>query len=64
MTILQASSVVENTPVGRVVSVDSTNRYVYYLPAVDSVGNFNDFANSNGVRRKFFKVLSSMQVVL
>ncbi len=31
------------------VSVDSTNRYVYYLPHVDSVGNYNAFANSNGV---------------
>ena len=37
------------TATGKVVSVDSTNRYVYYLPHVDSVGNYNDFANSNGV---------------
>ena len=31
------------------VSVDSTNRFVYYLPAVDTVGNFNSFSSSNTV---------------
>jgi len=48
-TIANASSITSGTATGKVVSVDSTNRYVYYLPSVDSVGNFNSFANSNGV---------------
>lgn len=48
-TIASASSITSGTATGKVVSVDSTNRYVYYLPHVDSVGNYNDFANSNGV---------------
>ena len=48
-TIASASSITTGTATGKVVSVDSTNRYVYYLPHVDSVGNYNAFANSNGV---------------
>ena len=48
-TIASASSITTGTATGKVVSVDSTNRYVYFLPSVDSVGNFNAFANSNGV---------------
>ena len=48
-TIASASSITSGTATGKVVSVDSTNRYVYYLPHVDSVGNYNDFINSNGV---------------
>ena len=48
-TIASAASITSGTATGKVVSVDSTNRYVYYLPSVDSVGNFNAFANSNGV---------------
>ena len=48
-TIANASSITSGTATGKVVSVDSTNRYVYYLPFVDSVGNYNDFANGNGV---------------
>jgi len=47
--IANAGTVVSGTAVGRVVSVDATNRYVYYLPAVDSVGNYNVFANSNTI---------------
>ena len=31
--IARVQTVVENTPVGRVVSVDSTNRIIYYLPS-------------------------------
>ena len=48
-TIASAASITSGTATGKVVSVDSTNRYVYFLPSVDSVGNFNAFANSNGV---------------
>ena len=48
-TIASAASITAGTATGKVVSVDSTNRYVYFLPSVDSVGNFNAFANSNGV---------------
>ena len=48
-TIASAASITTGTATGKVVSVDSTNRYVYYLPHVDSVGNYNAFANSNGV---------------
>ena len=48
-TIANASSITSGTATGKVVSVDSTNRYIYYLPFVDSVGNYNSFANSNGV---------------
>ena len=48
-TIASAASITSGTATGKVVSVDSTNRFVYYLPSVDSVGNFNAFANSNGV---------------
>jgi len=48
-TIASAASITTGTATGKVVSVDSTNRYVYYLPHVDSIGNYNAFANSNGV---------------
>ena len=48
-TIASAASITSGTATGKVVSVDSTNRFIYYLPSVDSVGNFNAFANSNGV---------------
>ena len=48
-TIASAASITSGTATGKVVSIDSTNRYVYYLPFVDSVGNYNDFANGNGV---------------
>ena len=48
-TIASASSITTGTATGKVVSVDSTNRYVYYLPHVDTIGNYNAFANSNGV---------------
>ena len=48
-TIASAASITSGTATGKVVSVDSTNRFVYYLPSVDLVGNFNAFANSNGV---------------
>ena len=41
--IANAGTITSGTAVGRVVSVDSTNRFVYYLPAVDTVGNFNSF---------------------
>ena len=40
-TIASAASITTGTATGKVVSVDSTNRYVYYLPHVDSVGNYN-----------------------
>ena len=48
-TIASAASITSGTATGKVVSVDSTNRYVYYLPHVDTIGNYNAFANSNGV---------------
>ena len=47
--IANAGTITSGTAVGRVVSVDSTNRFVYYLPAVDTVGNFNSFSSSNTV---------------
>ena len=47
--IANAGTVVAGTAVGRVVSVDATNRHVFYLPEVDAVGNFNSFANSNSI---------------
>lgn len=47
--IANAGTIAAGTAVGRVISVDSTNRHIYYLPAVDSVGNFNAFASSNTV---------------
>ncbi len=47
--IANAGTITTGTAVGRVVSVDSTNRYVYYLPAVDTVGNYNSFANGNTI---------------
>jgi len=43
-TIANAASVVAGTATGKVVSIDSTNRYVYYLPSVDAVGNFASFS--------------------
>ena len=46
---IASATITSGTATGKVVSVDSTNRYVYYLPFVDSVGNYNDFANGNGV---------------
>tara|TARA_Y100000289_G_scaffold26340_1_gene25798 strand:+ start:3414 stop:4859 length:1446 start_codon:yes stop_codon:yes gene_type:complete len=42
-----AATITAGTAVGRVVSVDATNRHVFYLPAVDSVGNFNAFTSSH-----------------
>ena len=42
-----AGTVAAGTAVGRVVSVDATNRHVFYLPAVDSVGNYNAFTSSH-----------------
>lgn len=47
--IATAGTIVAGTAVGRVVSVDATNKYIYYLPAVDSVGNYNAFANGNAL---------------
>ena len=43
-TIANAASVVAGTATGKVVSIDSTNRYIYYLPSVDSIGNFASFS--------------------
>ena len=48
-TIASAASITSGTATGKVVSVDSTNRYVYFLPSVDSVGNFGTWANGNPV---------------
>ena len=48
-TIANAASIVSGTAVGKVVSVDSTNRFIYYLPAEDSVGNFNSFSATNTI---------------
>ena len=48
-TIANAASVVAGTAVGKVVSIDSTNRYIYFLPSVDAVGNFNNFSAANSV---------------
>ena len=42
-----ASTIAAGTAVGRVVSVDATNRHIYYLPAVDSRGNYNAFTSSH-----------------
>ena len=47
--IANAGTITTGTAVGRVVSVDSTNRYIYYLPAVDTIGNYNNFANGNTI---------------
>ena len=62
--IARAGTVVENTPVGRVVSVDSTNRIIYYLPAVDAVGDFNDFTTGAVFAGSSLGSLSSIQLVL
>ena len=43
-TIANAASITSGTAVGKVVSIDSTNRYIYFLPSADSVGNFNSFS--------------------
>ena len=52
MTILQVhGTITTGTATGRVVSVDSTNRHIYYIPDVDSVGNFGSWSNGNGVHR-------------
>ena len=48
-TIANAASIVSGTAVGKVVSIDSTNRFIYFLPSVDSVGNFNNFSATNSV---------------
>ena len=56
-------TVVENTPVGRVVSVDSTNRIIYYLPLVDAVGDFNDFTTGNVFRGSSLGSLSSIGTI-
>ena len=44
-----AASVVVGTATGKVVSIDSTNRYIYYLPSVDSIGNFASFSAADTV---------------
>ena len=48
-TIANAASVVSGTAVGKVVSIDSTNRYIYFLPSADAVGNFNSFSATNTI---------------
>tara|TARA_B100001057_G_scaffold122683_1_gene121538 strand:+ start:12602 stop:14035 length:1434 start_codon:yes stop_codon:yes gene_type:complete len=48
-TIANAASVVAGTATGKVVSIDATNRYIYFLPSVDSVGNFNSFSAADTV---------------
>ena len=48
-TIANANPIASGTAVGKVVSVDSTNRFIYYLPAEDSVGNFNSFSATNTI---------------
>ena len=48
-TIANAASVVAGTAVGKVVSIDSTNRFIYFLPSVDAVGNFNSFSATNTI---------------
>ena len=47
--IRNASTEVVGTAVGIVVSVDSTNRVISYLPYPNESGNFVDFANGNTV---------------
>ena len=49
-TIASANPIASGTAVGKVVSVDSTNRFIYYLPAEDSVGNFNSFVAGNTIK--------------
>ena len=48
-TIANAASITSGTAVGKVVSIDSTNRYIYFLPSADSVGNFNSFSATNTI---------------
>ena len=48
-TIANAASVVAGTATGKVVSIDSTNRFIYFLPSVDAVGNFNNFSATNTI---------------
>ena len=48
-TIANANPIASGTAVGKVVSVDSTNRFIYYVPAEDSVGNFNSFSATNTI---------------
>jgi hypothetical protein len=47
--IANAGTITTGTAVAQVISVDSTNRYIYYIPDVDSVGNFGTWANGNPV---------------
>ena len=47
--IRNASTEVVGTAVGIVVSVDSTNRVISYLPYPNESGNFVAFANSNTI---------------
>ena len=47
--IANAGTITTGTAVARVVSVDSTNRHIYYIPDVDSVGNFGSWSNGNPV---------------
>ena len=49
-TIANANPIASGTAVGKVVSVDSTNRFIYYLPAEDSVGNLNSIAAGNTIK--------------
>ena len=48
-TIANAASVTTGTATGKVVSIDATNRYIYFLPSVDSVGNFNSFTAADTI---------------
>jgi hypothetical protein len=48
-TIANAASITSGTAVGKVVSIDSTNRYIYFLPSADAVGNFNSFSAANTI---------------
>ena len=48
-TVANAASVVVGTATGKVVSIDSTNRYIYFLPSVDSIGNFASFSAADTV---------------
>ena len=48
-TIANAASITSGTAVGKLVSLDSTTSFIYFLPSVDSVGNFNNFSATNSV---------------
>ena len=48
-TIANAASITSGTAVGKVVSIDSTNRFIYFLPSADAVGNFNSFSAANTI---------------